>query len=378
MLTARQRELYDQVMNASRWLRLRNQKIGDAGAHAIAEALKLNTTVTWLDLGENQIGDAGAHTIAEALQVNTTVAVLLLEQNSIGDAGAQAIAETLKVKKEMRDLRLQNNQIGDAGAQALAQALSVNTTITTLSLGGNQIGNVGAQALAEALKVNTTLTQLELLYNCIGSVGTRAIDETCTVDRTCEVDTNHQISPIAFSLPPRLSTAEDLQLVFRLLIGGSKVENQCVDLPVLPAEIAERIMDEAYYWQNVHSTKRAWFGADDPDHILKVKLPHGVNGASIRVKAIHVFRDVEQNPYNTDEVFEMIVRDERGAIQSEFVATPTSFVDSTDLVTILPARHPIIRQIREGWEVHVRPSKTATYVVFEALYVGFTKRMFNW
>eukprot|EP00019_Armaparvus_languidus_P001153 CAMPEP_0168591766 /NCGR_PEP_ID=MMETSP0420-20121227/7321_1 /TAXON_ID=498008 /ORGANISM="Pessonella sp." /LENGTH=76 /DNA_ID=CAMNT_0008627603 /DNA_START=431 /DNA_END=659 /DNA_ORIENTATION=+ len=39
----------------------------------LAEALKVNTTLTSIDLGYNKIGDAGAEQIAEALKVNKTL-----------------------------------------------------------------------------------------------------------------------------------------------------------------------------------------------------------------------------------------------------------------------------------------------------------------
>ena len=44
--------------------------IGDDGAKAIAEALKVNPVLTVLDLHYNNIGVDGAKAIAEALKVN--------------------------------------------------------------------------------------------------------------------------------------------------------------------------------------------------------------------------------------------------------------------------------------------------------------------
>jgi Ran GTPase-activating protein (RanGAP) involved in mRNA processing and transport len=70
--------------------------IGDEGAKAIAEALKVNTVLTVLYLGENNIGDDGAKAIAEALKVNAVKTTVLLGDNNIGDEGAIAIAEVLK------------------------------------------------------------------------------------------------------------------------------------------------------------------------------------------------------------------------------------------------------------------------------------------
>ncbi|XP_004346110.1 hypothetical protein CAOG_05437 [Capsaspora owczarzaki ATCC 30864] len=396
-MAKRQRELYDQVKNASGTLR----QMGDVGAQAIAEALKVNTTVTGIYLWANQIGDVGAQAIAEALKVNKTLTELYLHQNQIGVAGAQAIAEALKVNTTLKDLFLAenqigdagtiaiaealkvnktlswlgliDNQIGDAGAQAIAEALKVNMTLTHLDLHRNQIGDAGAQAIAEALKVNTTLTYVSLRFNCIGNAGLQAIGEARQVNRTLtRLIIDDQINPLAFSLLSRLATAEDLQTVFHLLTGGLALEDQPTSLPALPTEIVELILDEAHYWQGVQHTKRSRFGDDTPKRILKVTLPQRVNGNSIRVKAIHVLRDTRNRSDRIDDSgFDLIVRDERGAVRYECSEKATIVNSNLELVTVLPANHPVIRHMRAGWQVQVRASKSPDDVLYESLYVGY-------
>jgi Ran GTPase-activating protein (RanGAP) involved in mRNA processing and transport len=76
-------------------LNLTAKSIGDDGAKAIAEALKVNTVLTSLSLDDNSIGDDGAKAIAEGLKVNTVLTRLDLDNNSIGNDGAKAIAEAL-------------------------------------------------------------------------------------------------------------------------------------------------------------------------------------------------------------------------------------------------------------------------------------------
>ncbi|KJE97191.1 hypothetical protein CAOG_07638 [Capsaspora owczarzaki ATCC 30864] len=371
-MTERQRELYDQVNNASEKLVLHKKQIDDAGARAIAEAFKVNTTLKELDLYQNQIGDAGLQAVAEALKVNTTLTSLDLEENRLGDAGAHAIAEALKVNKTLDWLNLNKNQIGDAGAQAIAEALKVNTTLSSLHLGDNQIGDIGAQAIAGALMVNKQLWWLDIRFNFIGKAGLQAIGEARQVNRTLNrllIDT--QINPLVFSSRPRLATAEDLQNVFHLLSSGLALEDQPTSLPALPAEIAELIMDEAHYWQGVQHTKRSHF-YDSPERILKVTLPQRIDGGSVRVKAIQVFRDMGNRfDSNGSSGFDLIIRNEQGAVQYEFSAKPTFVNSSLELVTILPANHPVIRQMRAGWQVQVRASKSSRDVQFESLYVGY-------
>ena len=165
-------------------LSLSNNKIGDAGAASLAEAMKVNTTLTELDLGNNKIGDAGATSLAEAMKVNTTLTQLYLERNNIGYAGAASLAEAMKVNTTLTQLRLWDNKIGDAGAASLAETMKVNTTLTQLDLKRNNIGYAGAASLAEAMKVNTTLTELNLWNNNIGDAGAASLAETMKVNTT--------------------------------------------------------------------------------------------------------------------------------------------------------------------------------------------------
>ncbi|XP_004343533.1 hypothetical protein CAOG_07659 [Capsaspora owczarzaki ATCC 30864] len=274
---------------------------------------------------------------------------------------------------------LHNNEIGDVGAQAIADTLKVNKmkVLGVFTDGGNvdsleenHIGNIGAQAIAEALMVNKQLWWLEVHLNCIGNAGIQAINEARHVNRTLnDLSIYRQLNPLAFSLLPRLATAEDLHNVFLLLTSGQELEDQSAALPALPNELAELIMDEAHYWQGVQHTKREWFHVDTPDRVLKVTVPQG---NSIRVKAIQVLRDMSnRSDSNGSSGFDLIIRDEQGAIRYECSVKPTLVDSSLELVTILPANHPVFRQMRAGWQVQVRASKSPSDVAFESLRVGY-------
>ncbi|KJE95257.1 hypothetical protein CAOG_05730 [Capsaspora owczarzaki ATCC 30864] len=394
-ITPSPRELNDKVTNTPHDFSLYGEEVGDAGAPAIAEALKVNTTMTWLalwqnqigevgaralaetlkvnetvtklDIWRNQIGDAGASAIAEALKVNTTVNMVDLGGNQISDIGASAIAEALKVNKTVTKLDLDENQIGSAGAQALAEAFKVNTTVTQVDLGENLIGDAGAQAIAELIKVNKTLAWLNLSWNCIGDVGIQAIADAREFHPSpTALRISFQFSPLVLSLLPRLATADDLQTVFGLLTSGLELEDQLASLPALPAEIADLIMDEACYWQGLRRTRPNLSNV----HFLQVRLPRSSTANSIRVKAIQVLLGIKHIHANNPEqcVVKLIVRDEQGAVRYECTAKPT-LVDSTLWrVTILPASHPVIRQMHEGWKVDVQPG---IYVPFLSFYVGY-------
>ncbi|KJE90264.1 hypothetical protein CAOG_01599 [Capsaspora owczarzaki ATCC 30864] len=149
-MNQRQRELYDKVKNASGQLDQIGKKIGDAEAQAIAEALKVNTTLKELLLGDNKIGDAGVHAIAEALKVNTTLTLLFLDYNQMGDSGAQAIAEALKVNTTLTLLILSQNFLTKAGIAALRQT---GNTICKFDHDFGKLDNQRVPSLADLAQI---------------------------------------------------------------------------------------------------------------------------------------------------------------------------------------------------------------------------------
>ena len=165
-------------------LDLTGNNIGAAGAASLAEAIKVNTTLTQLDLSSSNIGDAGAASLAEAIKVNTTLTQLDLWGSNIGHAGAASFAEAMKVNTTQTQLYLWKNNIGDAGAASLAEAMKVNTTLAKLHLHDNNIGDAGAASLAEAMKHNTTLALLYVSKNNIGDAGAASLAEAMKLNTT--------------------------------------------------------------------------------------------------------------------------------------------------------------------------------------------------
>jgi Ran GTPase-activating protein (RanGAP) involved in mRNA processing and transport len=109
-------------------LNLSSMGLGPTEGIVLAELIKFSAVVTTLVLGSflfgNNIGDEGAKAIAEALKVNEVVTKLWLNNNKIGDDGAKAIAEALKVNAVLNKLYLQyNSNMGDAGEKALRDAV---------------------------------------------------------------------------------------------------------------------------------------------------------------------------------------------------------------------------------------------------------------
>jgi hypothetical protein len=103
--------------------------------------LRVNSTLECVYLEFNLIGDLGVQHMAEALAYNCTSRVkeLHLSGNRVGDAGAVALASMLETNRNtMRKLNLDVNKIGDVGMQALGAALRTN-------IGGVAISNYQQQ-----------------------------------------------------------------------------------------------------------------------------------------------------------------------------------------------------------------------------------------
>ncbi|RYE12616.1 MAG: hypothetical protein EOP34_10480, partial [Rickettsiales bacterium] len=117
-------------------LDLTYNRIGAAGAKALAVALAGNTTLVKLDLIYNNIGAEGARALAGALKGNTTLVKLDLTLNNIGDNGANHLAGAIESQKTLVELDLSNNRIGAEGIGYIASAIDHNKNILYIYIFG--------------------------------------------------------------------------------------------------------------------------------------------------------------------------------------------------------------------------------------------------
>ena len=103
----------DLVHNKVEDLSFHSGKISDEGAKALAEALKVNTTLQKLDLYYNRISAQGAEALAEAQKVNTALRRLRLEAKSISDAVREQIETEKRVSAESSDASNSNSSDSD-------------------------------------------------------------------------------------------------------------------------------------------------------------------------------------------------------------------------------------------------------------------------
>ncbi|XP_067042145.1 NLR family CARD domain-containing protein 3-like [Acropora muricata] len=164
------------------FLNLSENPIRDKGASSLAQALRVNTSLSSLGLRDNCIGMEGASSLAQGLRVNTFLSSLNLSQNSIGDEGTNSLAQALRVNTSLSSLVLSWNSISNEGANSVAQTLTANTSLSSLDLSCNSIGDEGAHALAQALKVNASLSSLDLSANTISYKGVNSLVQALKVN----------------------------------------------------------------------------------------------------------------------------------------------------------------------------------------------------
>ena len=164
-------------------LNLSETGISDAGVLSLVEVLKTNTSsLTSLSLSDIKISHHSVKSIAEVLRVNTTLKELEFEGNNVGSDGAKLIAESLKANTTLKILILSRNNFKAPCGSIFSDALKVNGTLESLTLAENALGSRGAQLLSEGHRVNTSLRHLDLSENSMGYKGAESIAETIRVN----------------------------------------------------------------------------------------------------------------------------------------------------------------------------------------------------
>lgn len=118
-------------------INLECNKIGIAGAEALASYLIIQAREQEKAAKPSSaIGD-GRDKQPPAVGLQQ----LLLSYNPLGDQGAAALADAIKVNRTLRTLTLKNGNVKDAGLMAIGKALEENNTLQALSLFGNDFDN---------------------------------------------------------------------------------------------------------------------------------------------------------------------------------------------------------------------------------------------
>ena len=99
--------------------------------------------------------------IAEGLKINSTLKELIYWNNVVSLEGAKYVAESLKVNKGLKALDLDHCGIPAEGIVVIGEALLVNSTLESLSLSKNSVGH-GFVQFAKHLGENKGLKRLNL------------------------------------------------------------------------------------------------------------------------------------------------------------------------------------------------------------------------
>jgi uncharacterized protein (TIGR02996 family) len=153
-----------------RHLDLRGNRIGDAGAEALAGAEWISR-LSFLDVHTNEIGPRGIRALLTGPRA-VALGCVQLAGNPIGDEGAAVIAAAPTLAA-VNTLSLSHCDIGPEGAAALASSTGV-AHLAGLNLMANRIGDGGAESLARSPHLKS-LRELYLNDNRIGDAGARAL-----------------------------------------------------------------------------------------------------------------------------------------------------------------------------------------------------------
>jgi Ran GTPase-activating protein (RanGAP) involved in mRNA processing and transport len=117
----------------------------EGGGLSLAEALCHNTMVTLVNLGINDLREGGAgdwqgHCVSMPRSRRSALA-------DLGEGRGRMLAEALRLNTTVTSLDLHDNDLGDGVGRALAETLRLNTTLTSLNLGSNVLGEGRGRSL---------------------------------------------------------------------------------------------------------------------------------------------------------------------------------------------------------------------------------------
>ena len=106
------------------------------------------------DLGQGTYTTEGITAIADALRVNGSLTALDLSSNYLMDEGVSAVCKAIQSNKETKlaSLNFQNNKIGPVGANAVAAMVAATGSLTVTNLLNNGLDAESAKMLAGVAK----------------------------------------------------------------------------------------------------------------------------------------------------------------------------------------------------------------------------------
>lgn len=134
----------------------------------------MSTTVLTVNFSRTKIGDSGAHILADALKSNTSITTLLLEDCGIEGPGVKDLAKAMatNLKGGIKTLNLSHNVVGESGALELAACFEDSKVLSHVTLSYAALGPVGGSHIAHALERPVTpIIHIELCGNGLRDEG---------------------------------------------------------------------------------------------------------------------------------------------------------------------------------------------------------------
>ncbi len=168
-------------------LRFEDSDLGQEGCHAIAEALKVRSSVQTLHLGGNIKGteSEGSRVVACILASCPFLRTLHYQDNALDVHGLQAMIEELQSHSTLTALDLSNNpKLADDRCITLSRLVRECTSLTSLNLVGTGIGGAGGQEIGDAIRNNSTLKSLTIGDGPFSSKEGEAVLDGITSNKT--------------------------------------------------------------------------------------------------------------------------------------------------------------------------------------------------
>lgn len=141
---------------------LREARLTDADAVAVATVLAQRNPFTTLDLSFNALGGKAADALGKLLSTDRVLEVLDLSENDLTEAAVEALCAGLKGNTALRELRLSGNRIRGPGGMLVAEMLQVNNSIQRLYLANCELTTDSLVALSTVLHTNERMMVLDV------------------------------------------------------------------------------------------------------------------------------------------------------------------------------------------------------------------------
>ncbi len=146
------------VNNTITCLDLSSNDLNDHAGTYLARILKRNSTLKKIELDNNRLGPKSCQAFGESLMSNTSLVYLSLDSNPIvtenDSSGFRVLADALRVNRTLTSLNLWRTGITESAGKVLASAIDENHTLLFCDNGHNAITVGDVKKITDKLDTN--------------------------------------------------------------------------------------------------------------------------------------------------------------------------------------------------------------------------------